>query len=90
MSTSADEDWREDPSADERWNAGLDYAMTRFCHVLGVDPKDVTWDAATEELDGDVCAVIGNILRVKFGDDFDPTAPGVAITQGSVAHDVSV
>lgn len=79
MSTNADEDWREDPSADERWNAGLDYAMTRFCHVLGIDPKDVTWDAATEELDGDVCAVIGNILRLKFGDDFDPTEPARAL-----------
>lgn len=67
-----EEDWRDDPSADERWNAGLDYAMVRFCQCLGVDPKSVRWDAATEELDGDVCAVIGNILRAKFGEDFDP------------------
>lgn len=70
-----EEDWRDDPSADERWQAGLDYGMERFCSMLGVDPKDVRWDAATEELDGDVCAVIGNILRVKFGDDFDPMKP---------------
>lgn len=70
-----EEDWRDDPSADERWQAGLAYGMERFCSMLGVDPKDVRWDAATEELDGDVCAVIGNILRVKFGDDFDPMKP---------------
>ena len=74
-SAGVEEDWRDDPSADERWQAGLDYGMERFCSMLGVDPKDVRWDAATEELDGDVCAVIGNILRVKFGDDFDPMKP---------------
>ena len=74
-SAGVEEDWRDDPSADERWQAGLDYGMERFCSMLGVDPKDVRWDAATEELDGDVCAVIGNILRVKFGDDFDPEKP---------------
>lgn len=74
---------RDDPSADERWQAGLDYGMERFCSMLGVDPKDVRWDAATEELDGDVCAVIGNILRVKFGDDFDPMKPLPAAGMGA-------
>lgn len=64
--------WQDDPSNDERWNAGLDYGMVCFCKVLGVDPKKVNWDAATEELEGDVCAVIGNILREKYGEDFDP------------------
>ena len=29
----------------------------------------VNWDAATETLDGDVQAVIGNILRARFGED---------------------
>jgi hypothetical protein len=69
------DDWKEDPSSDERWNAGLDYGMVQLCAVLGVNPKDVNWDAATETLDGDVCAAIGNIFRVKYGEDFDPTAP---------------
>ncbi len=32
----------DDPTSDERWQAGLDYAMEQFCHVLRVDPKDVT------------------------------------------------
>lgn len=68
----ADENWRDDPSADERWNAGLDFGMSKLCAYLGVDPAAVTWDAATETLDGDVCAVIGNILRAKYGDDWGP------------------
>jgi len=71
---SAD-DWKEDPAADERWNAGLDYGMVQLCAVLNVDLKKVNWDAATETLDGDVCAAINNVFRVKYGDDFDPTAP---------------
>lgn len=68
------DDWRDDPSADERWNAGLDFAMGQFCAALGVDPKSVRWDAATETLDGDVNAVIWNILRARFGEDWDPAA----------------
>lgn len=67
-------DWRDDPSADERWQAGLDFGMLQLCAALAVDPKSVTWDAATETLDGDVNAVISNILRARFGDDADLTA----------------
>src|SRR5690606_1622498 len=33
----AEPDWRDDPSADERWNAGLDFAMQQLCSFLGVD-----------------------------------------------------
>ncbi|VIO73841.1 hypothetical protein [Bradyrhizobium ivorense] len=62
----------DDPSADERWNAGLDFAMVRFCQALGVDPARVNWDAATETVEGDVSAVIGNIIRAKFGEDWAP------------------
>jgi hypothetical protein len=64
------EDWRDNPSADERWNAGLEYGMTQLCAVLGVDPKTINWDAATETLDGDVGAVLGNILCARFGEDW--------------------
>lgn len=70
-------DWRDDPSADERWNAGCDFAMTHLCKVLGVDPQAVSWDAATETLDGDVMSVIGNILRAKYGDEWS-AAPSPA------------
>jgi hypothetical protein len=58
-----------DPTTDERWNAGVDFAMTQLCSVLGVDPKAVSWDAATETVDGDVRAVIGNILLAKLGEE---------------------
>jgi len=66
------QDWRDDPAADERWSAGLDYAMTQLCELLGVDQNAVTWDAATETLDGDVRAVLGNILRAKYGENWGP------------------
>lgn len=68
--SDAPADWQDDPSADERWNAGLDFGMVQFCAALGVDPHDVTWDAATETLDGDVAAVIGHILDAGIGEDW--------------------
>lgn len=70
LSTGAGGDWRDDPSADERWNAGLDFGMEQLCAKLGVDPQEVSWDAATETLDGDVQAVIGNVLTQWAGDDW--------------------
>lgn len=74
-----EEDWRQDPSRDERWNAGLDFAMTQLCDYLDIDTNTVNWDAATETLDGDVQAVLGNILRKHFGDDL--TKPSEIIPQ---------
>lgn len=70
---ASEPDWRDDPAADDRWQAGCDYAMMRLCDILGVDMKSVRWDAATETLDGDVCAVLWNILVAKYGDGFDPS-----------------
>lgn len=64
--------WKDDPASDERWNAGCDFAMLRLCEFLSVDPALVRWDAATETVEGDVSAVIGNILRGKFGEDWGP------------------
>lgn len=66
------EDWQDDPAADERWNAGVEFVMLQLCAVLNVDPKKVTWDAATETLDGDVQAVIRNIMHTKYGEDWSP------------------
>lgn len=62
--------WRDDPAADERWNAGCDYAMQQLCVVLGVDPQSIVWDAATETLDGDVRAQATNVIVARFGDDW--------------------
>jgi hypothetical protein len=60
----------------EGYHEGIDMALVQLCSVLGVDPKSVEFDAATETIEGDVCAVIGNIFRVKFGDDWDPASWG--------------
>lgn len=79
-------DWRYDPSADEQWNAGCDFAMMQLCHFLGVDPATVDWDAATETLDGDVQSVIGKILRAKLGEDWGPSAPAPAAVEDLVAR----
>ncbi|TKT80030.1 hypothetical protein [Aquamicrobium sp. LC103] len=80
------DDWHDDPSADERWNAGLDFGMKQLCAAVGVDPDAVMWDAATETLDGDVQSVIWNILRARFGEDF-PAAPQEAeVVVGNVAE----
>lgn len=62
--------WMDDPSADARWNAGLDYALVQLCRKLDVETHAVCWDAATETVDGDVRSVIGNILTIWAGDDW--------------------
>lgn len=70
--------WREDPAADERWNVGCDFAMEQLCVLLGVDQASVSWEAATEEVDGDVRAVLGNIMDAGLGEnwrDYSPAAP---------------
>lgn len=67
-------DWKDDPSADERWNAGCDFALEQLGKYLGIDLSSITWDGATETVEGDVEAVIGNILRAKLGDDWSPDA----------------
>lgn len=54
------------------FDEGIEFALTQLCKWLEVDPKSVCWDAATETVEGDVSAVIGNILRAKYGDDFSP------------------
>lgn len=68
-----DEDWRDDPGADERWNAGCDFALEQLGKYLGIDLASITWDGATETVEGDVEAVIGNILRAKYGEDWGPS-----------------
>lgn len=57
-----------DPTASAEWNAGCYFGMEQLSKVLGVLPESVTWDAATETVDGDVQAVIGNIMRAKYGE----------------------
>jgi hypothetical protein len=75
----AADDWESDPAADERWVAGCDFAIFQLASVLGIKPDAFSWDAATEELDGDVRAVIGNALTAAFGDDWSPEAHAAAL-----------
>jgi hypothetical protein len=60
------------------FDEGIDFALLTLCAVLGVDPQSVEFDAATETIDGDVRAVIGNIFTAKFGDGWDPSDWGKA------------
>lgn len=76
-------DWRDDPAADERWNDGCDFVMQQLCAVLAVEQESVTWEAATETVDGDVQAVLRNILDAGLGGGWrdgaaPPTAPAAA------------
>lgn len=64
------EDFLDDPRFDD---AAVDFTLVQLCRVLAVDPESISWDAATETFEGDVQAVIGNILRAKFGDEW-PTS----------------
>lgn len=62
-------DPRDDIAFDD---AAVDFTLVQLCKVLGIDPESFSWDAATETFEGDVRAVIGNILRAKFGEDWSP------------------
>jgi hypothetical protein len=63
------EDFLDDPRFDD---AAVDFTLVQLCKVLGLDPESFSWDAATETFTGDVQAVIGNILRAKYGEDWGP------------------
>jgi hypothetical protein len=70
------EDFLDDPRFDD---AAVDFTLVQLCKVLGIDTESFSWDAATETFTGDVQAVIGNILREKFGEDWN--APAQAAPQ---------
>lgn len=57
---------------DELDHESIHYTLLKLCDFLGVDANKVTWDAATETVEDDVQAVIGNILRAKFGEEWGP------------------
>jgi hypothetical protein len=60
---------------EQTFDQGIDFALEQLCGYLCVDQKSVTWDAATETLDGDVQSVIGSIMRAKFGEDWSRAKP---------------
>lgn len=50
---------------------GVEYVIQIVAESLGVHPDEFSWDAATEEFEGDVRSVVGNMLTAAFGDDWD-------------------
>ena len=75
----------EDLASDDRWNAGVNYAIERLCEILGVDPKAINWDAATETLDGDVMSVICNVLVAAYGEEWSSSEREAAIVRAALA-----
>jgi hypothetical protein len=61
-----------DVAQDERWNAGVDFALHQLCAFLSVDPSLVQWDGGTETAEGDVRDVVASVFRSYFGDDWEP------------------
>ncbi len=49
---------------------GVECAIEMFARSFGIDVNDFSWDAATEEWEGDVMAVIANCITARFGDDW--------------------
>lgn len=68
--------WRDDPESSEAWCAGTDYALTRLCKVLGVDPAKVSWDGSDGSLDEEADALLWRILRAN--DDEEGRSPAEA------------
>lgn len=52
------------------FDAGINYAIGQLCEILDVDPRSISWDAATETMDGDVSSVICNVLRAAYGEEW--------------------
>lgn len=77
-------DWRDDMASDERWNAGVNFAIEQLCGIFGVDPKSINWDAATETLDGDVSSVLCNVLVAAYGEEWSSYAPVTAAIRSTL------
>lgn len=59
------DDWRNDPAADARWCEGNEYALSRLCAVLKVDPDTVDWDGSDNGLQEEADALIWRILHAN-------------------------
>lgn len=60
----------EPVGANGELDAGINYAIERLCEILDIDPKSISWDAATETMDGDVSSVICNVLIAAYGEEW--------------------
>ena len=48
---------------------GAEWAIEAMGEILGVDANAYSWDAATEEWEGDVRAVMHNMLYAALGEE---------------------
>ncbi len=48
---------------------GMEWTVEAIGELLGVTANDYSWDAATEEWEGDVRAVICNMLVAALGEE---------------------
>lgn len=62
-------------------DGGIDFAIEQLAMVLGVDAAAVNWDAATETEEGDVRAVLGNVLTARFGESWPDVPMGGEIPE---------
>ena len=64
-SQAAPANWQDDPAADDRWCAGNDFALSRLCAVLKVNPDLVDWDGSDNSLQDEADALIMRILNAQ-------------------------
>ena len=52
------------------FHAGVDFTIEALAIALGIERTSFSHDAATETMEGDVIAVIGNALTACLGEDW--------------------
>jgi hypothetical protein len=67
-------------------DAGINYAIERLCEILGVDPKSINWDAATETFDGDVMSVICNVLVAAYSEEWSAKPEDTALIREALSR----
>jgi hypothetical protein len=75
----------DDPD-DEKWNAGVNFAITQLCEIFGIEPRSMSWDAATETVDGDVSSVLCNVLRAAYGENWSSNGRDTARILSALSH----
>lgn len=68
------------------FDSGVTWTIGQLAVVLSVDCNDFSWDAATEEYDGDVRAVIGNAITAALGEEWsDLRAENARLREANMA-----
>ena len=62
----------QDGEVSTDFEKGMEWAVEAIGEMLGVSANDYSWDAANEEWEGDVRAVMGNMLTAALGEDWKP------------------